>query len=260
MAAWGLDGLVKIKWPQIGFINAIQENKRPALSISLAILLLTIPLVWSLKSAYDFGHTWLITSPLSPDIYKITSALVTDSSQWVNLPFGEHYWRIPAIETGLKIGYGIRTWQWKDHAAPPANREGTRDKVDPTSQNYLQTVFDINIVAHPENEYAYVQMGELVEPCKAHAVGGNIDVDCPITGPGQLVVQEYYYSGWTAWQDGVSIPLLTSQWLSVNAPAGQHKYSFRYRPLDVWVGILLSLTGIAACVVLWCKMQTASSL
>jgi len=256
MAAWGLDGLVKLKWPRIGFISTNQNSNPPDTGISLALLVLTVPLAWPLISAYDFGQNWLVTAPSSPDLYQVTKALQTNSSQWVNLPYGEHFWMIPALESGLKIGIGIRTWQWKEHGPPPVYREGTRDNIDPGSPNYLQTVFGINIVAHPENEYAYVQVGELAEPCQAHALGGNIDVDCPVTGPGQLVVHEYCYSGWTAWRDGARTPLLSSQWLSVDAPAGPHKYSFRYRPWDVWVGILFSLAGLAACVVLWRKART----
>ncbi len=116
-------------------------------------------------------------------------------------------------------------------------------------------MFGIHIVAHPENEYAYVQTGKLVVACQAHALGGTIDVVCPASGAGQLVVHEFYYSGWTAWRDGARTPLLFSQWLSVDAPAGQHVYSFRYRPWDVWVGILFSLAGLAACVALWRKAR-----
>lgn len=256
LSAWGVDGLVRLKWPVIGFFDDNQSRRLPGLAFNTALLLLAVPLIWSLKSAYDFGQGWLGVTVVEPSIYRVAQAMVTDTTEWINQPFGDHFWSIPFFEAGLKIGNGIQHWRWRAHDSPPAFREGTRDTIDTTSPNYISTIGDINIVAHPENDYAYVQVGQLVEPCQAHALGGNIDVDCPVTGPGQLVVHEYYYSGWTAWRDGARTPLLSSQWLSVDAPAGQHKYSFRYRPWDVWVGIFLSLAGLATCVVLWRKART----
>jgi len=253
LTAWGLDGLIHLKWPVIGFFDESQSRQFPGWAFNTAILVLVVPLFWSLKSAYDFGHSWLGATRIDPSIYAVPQALVTDTSEWVNLPYGEHYWAIPAFDTGLKLSNGVRPWKWINHDFAPAFREGTRSEVDPTSPNYIASVGGINLVAHPENEYAYIAVGNLITPCQAHALGGNIDVDCPVAGPGQLVVHEYYYTGWTAWRDGVRTPMLDSKWLSAEAPAGQHKFAFRYRPWDVWAGLFLSLSGLAACTVLWRK-------
>ncbi len=124
MAAWGLDGLVKLKWPRIGLISADQSSYPAAKGLSLAVLVLTAPLIWSLISAYNFGQNWLVTAPVSQDLYTVVKTLQTNSSEWVNLPFGEHFWMIPAFEAGLKLGIGIRTWQWKEHDPPLVYREG----------------------------------------------------------------------------------------------------------------------------------------
>ncbi len=250
LTAWGLDGLVHADWLAGRGENAGQAHLPPGWVSNTAVLALTVPLIWSLKSAYDFGQNWLGVTRVDPGVYRVVEALATGTTEWVNLPYGEHYWAIPAFETGLKVGNAIRSWKWSGHAFPPAFREATRAAGDPASSQTITTLGDIHIVAHPENEYAYVQVGGLIKTCQAHALGGNIDVVCPVSGSGKLIVHEYDYPGWTAWQDGTPIPLLTSPWLSVDAPAGQHVYQFRYRPWDVWVGILCSLSGMAACLVL----------
>ena len=244
LSAWGLDGLIKL-------IPKANGRWLRRLAIHLSLLALAVPLVWALKSAYDFGHGWLGVTSIGSGAYSVTQAMLTNTTEWVNLPYGEHYWAVPAFDTGLKFANGIRSWKWTGHDFPPAFREATRTPVDRADPHYVTSIGDIHILAHPENEYATIQVDELIEPCQAHALGGNIDVICPVTGPGKLVVHEYYYAGWTAWRDGAHTPLLTSQWLSVDAPAGQHNFQFRYRPWDVWVGILFSLAGIAACAVLW---------
>ena len=247
LAAWGLDALVRMKWPRLGFLGT-------EAGISVAWLILTIPLLWSLKSAYDFGHPWLQVAQIDPGGYLVTQAMKTDSTQWVNLPFGEHYWMIPALDSGLKMGFGIRPWDWKDHQPPPVALDGTRDPVDPSTPNFVQFLANVSIVAHPENQYAYIQAGQQQIPCRAQALGGKIDVNCPTAPAGQLVVEEYRWDGWAAWLDGKRAPLLSSSlWLSVAAPAGQHTYQLRYRPWDVWAGLLLTLAGLAACVMLWLK-------
>jgi len=52
-------------------------------------------------------------------------------------------------------------------------------------------------------------------------------------------------------RDGRSVPLGSGQWLNVAAPAGQHRYEFRYRPWDVVVGLLLTLAGMIVAVILY---------
>jgi uncharacterized membrane protein YfhO len=64
---------------------------------------------------------------------------------------------------------------------------------------------------------------------------------------------EHYWTGWKAWQDGKNFSLTPAEWLTVETKAGAHGYSFRYRPWDVWVGITLTLSGIAGCIFFWRK-------
>ena len=93
--------------------------------------------------------------------------------------------------------------------------------------------------------------GDRQIPCRATALGGNIDVVCLTTEPGTLVVQENQWTGWRAWRDGERIPLEHGPWLEVEAPLGEHEYEFRYRPWDVVLGIVLTVVGIVLAVWLW---------
>jgi uncharacterized membrane protein YfhO len=102
-------------------------------------------------------------------------------------------------------------------------------------------------------EYAYVDTGDHSTPCRANAIGGNIDVDCQNDRAGILIVKENNWSGWYASRDGKPLALADAQWLSVSAPAGQHHYEFRYRPWDVPLGLLLSLAGIGLAITLWMR-------
>jgi hypothetical protein len=117
----------------------------------------------------------------------------------------------------------------------------------------------LNIVAHPENEYALVETSGGLVPCRAQAQGGDIDVDCQTAAPGQLTVRENFFSGWSVRRDGAAAALGAGPWLTVQAPAGEHHYTFRYRPWDAPLGILLSLAGLALAVWLWFRPAAAAA-
>jgi len=96
-------------------------------------------------------------------------------------------------------------------------------------------------------------------PCSATASGGDIDVECATNSSGKLIVTENSWTGWQANRDGIPIALDANRWLSVEAPAGSHHYEFRYRPWDVWVGLLLTLIGIVLCVRWWFRSPGTKS-
>lgn len=96
----------------------------------------------------------------------------------------------------------------------------------------------------PDEIYASVDVNGSIIPCKAVSQGGQIDVWCNTTAEGMLIVREYMWDGWFAWIDGEKAELSGGDWLSVNAPAGKHEFSFHYYPWDVYVGAGLSLIGI----------------
>jgi hypothetical protein len=48
-------------------------------------------------------------------------------------------------------------------------------------------------------------------------------------------------------------------WLSLEAPAGDHRYQFRYRPWEVFVGLMASLGGIVLVVRWWLRAPAAGT-
>jgi hypothetical protein len=253
LSAWGLDGLLRIKWPKLGLI--ISDRSTSISVASIFLLVLAIPLIWSLREAYIFGQNWLLTVQSDPTMNQKTAYLKTDIAEWVNLPFGEHAWIIPGFSANLKISNAIRTWSWKNRQDPPVNQEATFAAVDSSNPDLIRVVDGLNYLSLFENEYTYIQTGDQKIPCKAQAVGGNIDVACPDSPRGQLIVYENNWTGWSASVDQTSTPLLNSDWLSTEAAAGTHTYHFRYRPWDVWVGIFLTVLGIVLSVVLWFRAR-----
>jgi hypothetical protein len=251
LSAWGLDALLHIKWPKLGLI--ISEHSFDISGAKIFIFVLAIPLIWSLREAYIFGQNWLATVQSDAALNQKTAYLQTDVSEWVNIPFGDHEWMIPGSDMNLKISNAIRAWSWKDRQDPPVFQEAMNSSVDPATPNLIRVVGETNYLSHFENEYAYIQSGDQKVACKANAVGGNIDVQCPLSPKGQLIVYENNWTGWYAWVDRTSVPLLSSDWLSTDAPAGKHTYHFRYRPWDAWLGVFLTVSGIVLSIVLWVR-------
>jgi len=260
LSVWGLDAILKNKWPRIAFINSDTNHSIINIRGNTYLLILAIPLIWSIKEAYNFGQTWLVTTEIDASIYQKVEYLQTDQSEWINLPYGAHYWMIPALETNLKFSGGIRTWIWRERENPPINQEATFDAVELGATNFIREIDGLYYLSHYENEYAFIQSGDQKLACKAQAIGGNIDVDCPYSEKGQLFVYENNWTGWYAWVDQIETPLRLSVWLSVDAPAGKHTYQFRYRPWDVWLGILLTILGIMLCMMLWIRAKQTDNL
>ena len=239
LSAWGLDWLIKKAWPQI-------ELKTESFNIKLSTrLLLAIPLIWAIVSCYNFGRNWIVMQDIPSDLWRIAEEMKTQSAAWVSFPFGDHPWMVAGQDVGLKIGTGITHFTWKNRDFPPSTLSATHDPVDQTSPNFKVQIAGVNITENRDVYYAYILNGNQKTPCQAIANGGNIDVTCDSDKSGTLEVTENVFSGWKAKIDGKPTQLVPNeQWLAVNAPAGNHKYEFRYRPWDVLLGLLLTLLGI----------------
>jgi len=255
LSALGLHGLLSLEvlHPTVVY-EELKHRTRTIIFRNILWLVLVICLAFGLLSAYQFGQNWLILIPNSPSIWQISDTLKTESTQWISVPYGEHYWDIAALNNGLKINNSFSPQEWKGRQLPGAYLEATRDPVDPADPNLLTTIDSINIVRHPENNYAYVtdETGRVI-PCSATGIGGKVVVTCPEAPSGTLTVEEHFWSGWKSWQDGEKVSLVPGEWLNVKTTAGTHSYSFRYRPWDVWVGFVLTLAGIAGCIYFWRK-------
>lgn len=240
LSAWGIDWLIKKSWPVIEFL--LTEGVTINLSTKIYM---AIPLIWAIVSCYNFGRYWISVAPIAIDNWQVAEQMKTENASWVSFPYGEHFWMIPGLDLGLKIGRGISHWEWKGRDFPPPTIEGTRDQVDQTSSTFLTQIFGVNIIEHPDTYYSYIESGDQEIPCTAKSLGGNIDVSCSSNSSGTLVVSENTFSGWTARIDGKSTNLTPYKyWLAVEAPPGSHTYQFRYRPWDVPLGIALTIIGI----------------
>jgi len=242
LAAWGLDLLLKCSWPRM---ILTESSVNAARSFSLGWLLI-LPLVWSVRDTHHFVQPWLevVPEPAEANYDAIIARMKLETVQWVEVPYQEWGFQIAALEHGLKLTNAYHLWSWKDRTPPLPFVAATRDSVDPDDANFRESLENASLLDYPENHFAYIEAADRKIPCRATARGGNIDVDCRTDVPGELVVTENAWDGWKLKRDGRTAALIADPWLKTNAPAGNHHYAFRYRPWDVPLGMLLSLSGL----------------
>lgn len=253
LAAYGLDRLIAQAWPQIILRRETDVNHVPSFSLAWV---LAIPLLWSVQQAYQSTQAFL-TLTNAQNAYEAISAMRTPSLQWVAPPFGEHFWVEPALDADLKISNAAWwTWGWKDRPAPQPQLIAERSGAS-SGTVQVGLLADVPIFKDPMTEYAYVDLGDQKAPCQASGSGGDLVVTCSTEQPGKLIVQDNSWTGWWAWRDQTRTQLLASRWLSTDAPAGEHTYRFRYLPWDALVGLVSTFAGLAACVYLWIRSESA---
>jgi hypothetical protein len=246
MAAWGLDRLIDLKWPIITMGDSQKDEKSKSLSVKWLIL---IPvLVLSFKNVIPFAKNYLnVTQNIIP-AEEFAFTQIKDT-QWVDPPAD---WLPTLLDEDRKIIMWDRhvTWNGRQRLA---GFIGFTNNPDNTVLVVAQEK-DFDVIIRPDELYASVKTenGSIIK-CAAVSLGGEINVTCNTPSLGILTVLDYQYSGWYAWVDGKKQSLLTGDWLSVNAPAGEHTYAFRYRPWDVYLGAFLSLIGIGLVIWLWFK-------
>jgi hypothetical protein len=247
LAAWSLDELLKRRWPLIAFESATGAHR-----LLINTMAVTIPLlvVASLVSIYRFSQDWLIVLPQDSANYQVVDAARTESTQWVALPFGDHYWSVIAGEAGVKLTNVVRPSQWRGRRFPAPYVQAERQQMP--EGELLATINDIWVAVQAAHSYATVDTGVGSIPCQARGQNGSIEVVCDSPMGGTLEVQENAWSGWQVWRDGQRVALLDgSQWLRAEAIPGRHVYRFEYRPWDVWLGLALSVLGLLLAAVLW---------
>jgi len=250
LACWGLDLLLKWKWPKL----ALHLSAETTLTLSLAWLVV-IPLAASIRTSYLFVKPWLEPAPSPADAryYEIAAEIKPETAQWVEPPYGDFGFWIAALENDLKITNVYHHFSWKDRTPPAPYVRVTRDEADPGTPNFIGELEYLSLFRYTENQYAYVDTGDQEIPCQATALGGNIDVTCDTETAGRLVVKENSWGGWRVTRDGEQAVLAENPWLATDAPSGQHRYAFRYRPWDVPLGSALSLMGLGLSAWLWVK-------
>lgn len=253
LAGYGLDHLLRVSWPQL------KLQLPPSTSFGMALNLkwiLIIPLIWSLHSAYGLARNWIATSDRQ-ELYDSISELATSDLRWISFPYGEHFWVEPALHEELKVTNVAWAWSWRGRDLPLPRLEANR-AGPPAGSEQVGEISGTPLYLNTTREYSIVEQGNQSVPCNATGSGGDIFVECSTNSPGRLILQENYWSGWYAWRDGERVLLLDSQWLSVDAPAGQHEYRFRYLPIDVLIGMILTITGFAITIWLWRRSSPTS--
>ncbi|MCW5881087.1 MAG: hypothetical protein KIS91_09175 [Anaerolineae bacterium] len=247
LAGIGLHRILLLDWPRLN-LSAGMTNRDTSTGKSLAVdlrWLMVVPLVVAIAQARTFSQTWIGIQPMLTEIGPVLAALKTPDAQWVNTPYGEQAWTLPALESGLKLGRSAYwTWHWRDRKDPEPVREATRQDPPPGMQ-LTSVVSGIKISAAPNREYAtVVDKGGARSVCTAHAVGGDIDVQCDTPNGGVLTTKEYNWTGWRGEVNGQPAPLASGQWLAIEVPPGASSISFRYRPWDVPLGLALAGLGL----------------
>jgi hypothetical protein len=245
LAALGLDSILRLnilRWS----LNIPGKSGKRLISINFLFLLVIIPFFFSIRSAYNFSHPWYTTVSVPHDQYRLIQYLKLDQTEWVKTPFGSHIWLIPALEKDIKIGEAFRDWNWKEREDPPPYLEIAENTVGMEPLHPVKIAENVFLISSYASEYAFIASNEGDASCDAHASGGHIDVECNAPHEGVLTVMENSWPGWTVKIDGVSGSLIENQrWLTVKVEPGQHNYVFNYLPLDVLIGFILTLVGIA---------------
>jgi hypothetical protein len=251
LAGYGLDGLLKLAWPQFALRWQSAPEDR-GLNLSMAWILV-IPLLFGLRAVFQHARSWIYTRD-NERVYQAAAAWESTALEWVSPPFGEHAWVEAASTLGIKLTNVVWPWDWEGRTYPLPRLEATRGNVPPDTE-LLATADGVSTFLHPDQHYAYVDLDGRVIPCEATGSGGDLSVRCTTDRPGELTVQENAWTGWRARQDDQPVELLPGSWLRTQAPAGEHVYRFRYLPWDVPVGLALTLAGVALAVLLWVKAK-----
>jgi hypothetical protein len=252
LAAYALDGLLRQDWPSLTLV--VRSDGARLLGARLSWIL-ALPLLWSLWSALQFSSLFLVTEDMRR-MYDLVSQVRPQGVEWVAPPFGEHFWVEPGLYYGLKLAPVVYPAAWKGREQPQPQLMLSRN-TQLTDIDQVGIVGDVPVYRLRDSAYAYVVSGSQTFPCLATGRDGDLDITCVAGQPGQLIVREYSWNGWYATQDGQPAALGPSIWLSVAAPAGEHHFSFRYRPWDVWLGLALTVAGLALCAWLWIRAETA---
>jgi hypothetical protein len=247
LSAYGLDAVIRLALPSLR-LRFRRGSEHPAVALRSAWLL-AIPLAVGLHLCFDLSRAWL-GMVNADEAYDIASRWETPSLEWIQPPWGVHYWLEAALDEGLKVSVAWYPWTWEGRDAPLPRIEVTQSAA-PANAIYQWTEAGVRTYLHEGRHYAYITDGGETIPCTASGGAGSILVRCPDNRGGVLHVEENAWDGWYAWTDSDRVELLPGERLSLPAIPGEHTYRFRYLPWDVALGLALTLAGCAATIALY---------
>jgi hypothetical protein len=73
----------------------------------------------------------------------------------------------------------------------------------------------------------------------------QVQIHATLDAPGYLILTDTYYPGWSVTVDGQTVPILRADlyFRAVALGAGEHKVTFQYRPLSIYIGLAVGLAG-----------------
>jgi hypothetical protein len=249
LGAYGLDALIRLPLPSLRL--RFRRGSRSLAPELNSAWLLTIPLALGLHLCFDLSRAWLGMVDAA-SAYDIASRWRTSSLEWVQPPWGVHYWLEAALDEDLKVSVAWYPWAWEGRDAPLPRIEASQTTAPPNAI-YQWTQESVRTYLHEGRHYAYLADGAEAVPCEASGGAGNILVRCPESRGGVLHVEENAWDGWYAWAEGNRVELLPAERLSVQATPGEHSYRFRYLPWDAALGLALTLAGCAATIALYIR-------
>lgn len=111
LSGLGIDAVWNFGWPQVRISFGSAEGS-PSTHLTTRWLLIPVLLV-SLNGTYQFSRAWVGTARLEPYVDQLLDALKLPDLQWVNPPFGEHFFIERATSRDMKMYVGIRRWYWR---------------------------------------------------------------------------------------------------------------------------------------------------
>jgi hypothetical protein len=254
IAAYGLDAFLRL--PLMTY--RVSPFRSPGLRrfMPTAAFLVVIPLAMGLRASFDFARTWLATGPTGW-AYDVASGWRTPSLEWLQPPYGDHYWLEVSLGEGLKVSTAWYPWTWAGRTAAAPRIEVTWS--DPSEGAvFLHEREGMATYLHPDRHYAFILAGAELIPCAATGGAGDIRVRCSSGREGLLIVQENSWEGWRVWIDSGPVPLVLGTRLAVQSLPGTHEYRFRYLPWDVPLGLALTMMGSAATIILYVRADKAA--
>jgi hypothetical protein len=105
-----------------------------------------------------------------------------------------------------------------------------------------------------------VATNQVFEPVSiAASQPDRLAVDADLATPGLLIFSEVNYPGWRAIVNEAPAPIVEVNGLlrGVVLPGGQAHVELTFQPVSLWVGLILSIVGVTACLLLmiWSRVR-----